>query len=281
MQASWPAGDNLGQSGGALASRQIRSALPLYISSQLRTELITYREKVRSDWHSHEDYLISVMLAGNAVECDDTGSHQLTAKSCSVYPPGHRHSDCYGEGGSVCVVYIASGRNAPHLDRSFGRIRRSVIALEDSTLNAFLRNAWNASTKPCADYAGRLLDHLIETALKGAHSSIPEWISQVHSKLLDLERPTSIKAIAGDVGRNHCHLVRAFKQHYGLTPTELRIRARVSAGMNCMLAGEGISGAAAFSGFADASHFARNVRRFLGAPPSVIRARSMLEPKGQ
>ena len=260
--------------GEELGVRQIRKALALFDQPSIRADLVTYREQTQSDRHCHENMVISVMLGGTAREEDDYGEHRLAANSCSIYPAGQVHSDVYGQCGAICLVYEIDSLAAPILDRSLSQLRRSISTVDSRFIDEILRALWNFDSFGKGSVAENLLDYLVRTAIDTNQSRIPDWVTQVHEHLSDICRKVSIESIAQDIGKNRCHLVRAFKRYYGVTPSEYRLRNRVAAGVNCLQSGESISGAAAYSGFADASHFARNVRRFLGVSPSVIQERS-------
>jgi AraC-like DNA-binding protein len=65
---------------------------------------------------------------------------------------------------------------------------------------------------------------------------------------------------------------RAFKQAYGLAPSEYQRQTRVRAARRLLLAGLPPSRVAAETGFADQAHLTRWFRRFYGVTPGAYRA---------
>lgn len=67
------------------------------------------------------------------------------------------------------------------------------------------------------------------------------------------------------------HLVRAFKQHFGLTPHAYLINQRIQMGQNALKRGQPIVEAALNAGFNDQLHFQRTFKRLVAATPNQYR----------
>jgi len=72
-------------------------------------------------------------------------------------------------------------------------------------------------------------------------------------------------------GYSQGHLIRAFKQYFGLTPRAYLINRRVQYGQNELKNGKPIAEAALNAGFADQSHFQRTFKRLVAATPNQYR----------
>lgn len=70
------------------------------------------------------------------------------------------------------------------------------------------------------------------------------------------------------------HLIRAFKQHFGLTPHAYLVNRRVQLGRQQLRNGTAIADAALNAGFADQPHFQRAFKRLMAATPNQYRRAS-------
>ncbi|MCG7199867.1 AraC family transcriptional regulator [Marinobacter pelagius] len=70
------------------------------------------------------------------------------------------------------------------------------------------------------------------------------------------------------------HLIRAFKQHFGLTPHAYLVNRRVQLGRQQLKNGTAIAEAALNAGFADQPHFQRAFKRLMAATPNQYRRAS-------
>lgn len=76
-------------------------------------------------------------------------------------------------------------------------------------------------------------------------------------------------AAVADVSR--FHLIRMFRQRYGVTPFAFQRNLRVERARDALRYGESLAEAAADLGFADQSHFGRAFRAVMGATPGQYR----------
>lgn len=85
----------------------------------------------------------------------------------------------------------------------------------------------------------------------------------------------SLDELCDRSGYSPGHLIRAFKQHFGLTPHAYRVNRRVQLGQRELKQGKPISEAALNAGFTDQPHFQRTFKRLVAATPNQYR-RSLL-----
>jgi len=76
-------------------------------------------------------------------------------------------------------------------------------------------------------------------------------------------------AHVADVSR--FHLIRLFRQRYGVTPFAFQRNLRVERARDALRFGESLADAAAETGFADQSHLGRAFRAVMGATPGQYR----------
>lgn len=119
-------------------------------------------------------------------------------------------------------------------------------------------------------YVQALLGELVQP-LEG--SGVPLWLRDVRKTLDDDPRQRlDLDRLAERAGVHPVHLSRAFRKHFGLTMTAHLRQARLSAAMvKLSTTDDSIAEVAAQTGFADASHLAREFRRAVGGSPAGYR----------
>ncbi|QUY49641.1 AraC family transcriptional regulator [Serratia plymuthica] len=80
-------------------------------------------------------------------------------------------------------------------------------------------------------------------------------------------RPLTLEAICRAAALSPSYLIRAFKQHYGMTPHAYLVNRRIQFGHRLLKRGYPIAAAASESGFADQAHFQRTFKQLLAATP--------------
>jgi AraC-like DNA-binding protein len=77
--------------------------------------------------------------------------------------------------------------------------------------------------------------------------------------------------LAAVAGVSRFHLIRLFRQRYGITPFAYQRNLRVECARDALRGGESLAGAAAELGFADQSHLGRAFRAVMVATPGQYR----------
>lgn len=85
----------------------------------------------------------------------------------------------------------------------------------------------------------------------------------------------SLEDLCDRSGYSPGHLIRAFKQHFGLTPHAYLINRRVQLGQRDLKRGTPISETALNAGFNDQPHFQRTFKRLVAATPNQYRQSSL------
>lgn len=81
----------------------------------------------------------------------------------------------------------------------------------------------------------------------------------------------SLERLCQQSGYSAGHLIRAFKQHFGLTPHAYLINQRIQLGQKSLKEGHSIVEAALSAGFNDQPHFQRTFKRLVAATPNQYR----------
>lgn len=84
----------------------------------------------------------------------------------------------------------------------------------------------------------------------------------------------SLDNLCARTGYSPGHLIRAFKQYFGMTPHAYMINRRVQYGQRELKRGTAIADAALSTGFADQAHFQRTFKKLVAATPGQYRRAS-------
>lgn len=91
----------------------------------------------------------------------------------------------------------------------------------------------------------------------------------------NVAKEVSLDKLCAYSGYSPGHLIRAFKQYFGLTPHAYLINRRVQFGQSELKSGKPIAEAALSAGFADQPHFQRTFKRLRAATPKEYRLPSI------
>lgn len=107
-------------------------------------------------------------------------------------------------------------------------------------------------------------------------SKAPHILQELAAYLDDnATEDVSLDALCDRSGYSPGHLIRAFKQHFGLTPHAYLINRRIQLGQLELKCGKPIAEAALNAGFTDQPHFQRTFKRLVAATPNQYRQSSL------
>ncbi|WP_249975413.1 AraC family transcriptional regulator [Vreelandella olivaria] len=120
-------------------------------------------------------------------------------------------------------------------------------------------------------YLSRVMEWLAnETSTERPHT--PDLLEQVATYLrANCAADISLQSLCLQTGYSAGHLIRAFKQHFGLTPHAYLINQRILQGQMALKQGHSIVEAALNAGFNDQPHFQRTFKRLVAATPNQYR----------
>ncbi|WP_010490495.1 AraC family transcriptional regulator [Pseudomonas sp. S9] len=84
-------------------------------------------------------------------------------------------------------------------------------------------------------------------------------------------QPLSLQQISDAAGLSRSYMIRAFRQHFGMTPHTYLTNQRVQLAQRLLKRGELIVDAALAAGFADQAHLQRTFKQFMAATPGQYR----------
>lgn len=216
--------------------------------------------------HRHERAHIICILNGGFADTDASGRTEFQPGDAALYPRGATHATRMGGEGSLSLVVEFEADDLPRLlPDSFTQLGSSHV-LRACNLDA-LAQAVQGPQEEIEEAVRSLLINLPRG------EGEPLWLGRVKA---ELDRtPTlepDVEALAAIAGRHRAHLMRAFRQHLGVTVGEYaRARLVARAGDELRRGQKTLSDIALAHGFADQSHFSRTFKRFMNMTPDAYR----------
>lgn len=237
--------------------------------------------------HSHAHFSIGAITAGRSTYVHEQSSFEVAAGTVVLMNPGDVHAcnPIDDQPWSYLMLYVETPW-LTDLQHQLGfsaelEFRRfSDTHLNDARLFCDLN----------ALYAV-LIDDQQDVLRK--QSAAVEFFSELQLRLNPIEQPLrepnfKLERAAGFI-RRHCtellslddicaaaelspsYLIRAFKQHFGMTPHAFLVNQRIQFARECLRRGQLIADVALEAGFADQAHFQRAFKQHLAATPGQYR----------
>jgi len=237
--------------------------------------------------HSHAHFSIGAITAGRSTYVHEQSSFEVAAGTVVLMNPGDVHAcnPIDDQPWSYLMLYVETPW-LTDLQHQLGfcaelEFRRfSDTHLNDARLFCDLN----------ALYAV-LVDDQQDVLRK--QSAAVEFFSDLQLHLNPIEQPLREPNFklerAADFIRQHCtellslddicaaaelspsYLIRAFKQHFGMTPHAFLVNQRIQFARECLRRGQLIADVALEAGFADQAHFQRAFKQHLAATPGQYR----------
>ena len=122
----------------------------------------------------------------------------------------------------------------------------------------------------------KLMRELLDHAFSQSHSQTHAWAkASMPARMVrardyidkHFRKGVTIDELSDHCGVSKYHLIRQFKQHFGITPRQFMISQRVGLARRLIALGASISNAAIDSGFFDQSHMTRCFKKVTGYSP--------------
>jgi AraC-like DNA-binding protein len=237
--------------------------------------------------HSHAHFSIGAITAGRSTYVHEHAQFEVAAGTVVLMNPGDVHAcnPIDDQPWSYLMLYVETpwltdlqhqmGFGADLTFRHF-----STTHLSDAQLFQDLQTFYSV-----------LVDDRQEVLRK--HSAAVEFFSDLQLRLNPaqpaLREPNCKLQRAAEYIREHCtellsledicaaaqlsasYLIRAFKQHYGMTPHAFLVNQRIQFARERLRRGQLIADVALEAGFADQAHFQRAFKQHLAATPGQYR----------
>ncbi|WP_213939204.1 AraC family transcriptional regulator [Pseudomonas sp. dw_612] len=237
--------------------------------------------------HSHAHFSIGAITAGCSTYVHEQSAFEVSAGTVVLMNPGDVHAcnPIDDQPWSYLMLYVETPwlTDLQHQlgfsqDQAFRRF--SITHLRDASLFAGLKDLYAV-----------LIDAQHDVLRK--HSAAVEFFTDVQQRLNPgdppLREPNFKLERAADYIRDHCtqmlkledicaaaqlspsYLIRAFKQHFGMTPHAFLVNRRIQFARERLRSGQLIADVALEAGFADQAHFQRAFKQHLAATPGQYR----------
>ena len=237
--------------------------------------------------HAHEHFSIGAITAGYSTYLHEQARFRIGAGTVVLMNPGEVHAcnPIDDQPWSYLMLYVDTSwltdlQHQLGFSQDLGFRAFATPHSDDPALYAGLNRLYEV-----------LVDEQAETLHK--HSATVTFFSDLQQRLNPAGRPRreSNQKLqrAADYIREHCtrslkleeicqaaelspsYLIRAFKQHYGMTPHAFVVNQRVQFAQARLRDGEPIADVALEAGFADQAHFQRAFKQHLAATPGQYR----------
>lgn len=270
---------------GACAPRFWRSdALPF-----IEARSIDDGRKVCYAKHSHETFSIGAVTGGRSAYLNRHAREWIGAGAVVMMNPDDVHAcnPVAGERWSYRMLHVdvawftklqhELGFNENHTFRAFSQIMTLDAALFDglNRLCAILANEDNDADTLRKESAAITFFSNVQRTLNPA--SLPERdASNQLARAAEFIAENCTRALRLDdvceaAGLSASHLIRAFKQRYGMTPHAYLINRRIQYSRAQLRRGTPIADVALDAGFADQAHLQRTFKRLVAATPGQYR----------
>ena len=223
--------------------------------------------------HVHEYPQLTMVLRGGYVE-----QHAGTTMACEegtvlFRPAGDAHSNRFSAEGAACLNVLFYGAEFRSSAMTPASPRRLMPSAAVYRIRRELQTQDDLSPLVLEEVATVLHATLLERKGIRLDSRAPAWLERIRELVqYAFRRPPSLDELAAIAGRHRVHVAKAFHRHYGSTIGEFIRQRRLEVACRRLATTDlPVSVIAHESGFADHSHFARTMKRFLGVQPSGFR----------
>ncbi|MGY2187254.1 Virulence regulon transcriptional activator VirF [compost metagenome] len=237
--------------------------------------------------HSHEHFSIGAITAGRSTYVHEQSQFEVSVGTVVLMNPADVHAcnPIDDQPWSYLMLYVDTAwlTDLQHQlgfsdDLAFRRF--AITHTADLALFAGLEGLYEVLVDPQQDVLRK-------------HSAAVEFFSEVQLRLNPIDQPLREPNFklerAADFIREHCthmlklediceaaqlspsYLIRAFKQHYGMTPHAFLVNRRIQFARDQLRSGKLIADVALEAGFADQAHFQRAFKQHLAATPGQYR----------
>lgn len=238
--------------------------------------------------HWHETFSIGLITKGRCRYVNGRKVTEVSVGTVVLANPGDVHAcnPVHSEAWSykmlyVDVAWLCKTLRAATVNRHNGFAPFSTIATTQPKLYAGLSRLFYTLTNPTTAHLEKhtasvsfvdLLRRYTHTsrAIHPAKHPRVAWAAEFIRQ--NSMRSLSLDDICVEAGLSASHLIRAFKEAYGLTPHIYQLNCRIEFSRSQLRAGHSIADVALASGFADQAHFQRVFKRFVAATPGQYQA---------
>ncbi len=221
--------------------------------------------------HAHELSGLVLPMAGALTLAGAFGTRTIRPGEVLTLPADTAHSERTA-GVVVCLLLEPTVASDGSIDRVRVMAHPSILEAARRLSISLACSSETPEWEPAYEAVDLLA--LVSRATHRSPSKGAIWLRRTAERLREeFSRPPSLAELAGDAGVSREHLAREFRRAMGLTVGDYVRRLQVLEAVR-LLRSSGLSTAqvALATGFTDASHLSRRVRRYLGMTPGMIRS---------
>jgi AraC family transcriptional regulator len=221
--------------------------------------------------HAHDETTLSIVLAGSVLESVGEARVHAGPLQWVVKPMGTRHENSFSRDGTLMLQIVLSGEAVERACQSGCALQRWRWEDGPGCLRVWTRlfrclqerrSDARTSTAVCEVVAS------VGPAVPRPRNA-PRWLLHARERLREAPH---LAHVATDAGVHRVHLAREFRRHFGITPTDYRLRNRVARAAVLLSASRGsLSTVAHEAGYSDQAHMTREFRRWLNVTPLEYR----------
>jgi AraC-like DNA-binding protein len=227
--------------------------------------------------HTHEHWALLLVDTGGVAYDLDHRPQQAPPRSLTLLPPGVAHDGraIHPAGFDKRVVYL-DDRWLPERLIGAAAVRPTI---EDAALRADVGRLHQSLAEPGDELESESRLALIcervvvRLGQPGKLVATRSGLARRLRERLDEPEPTTLEALADDLGAHSTQLIRAFSREYGLPPHRYVTGRRIGRARALLLEGMPPADVATAVGFYDQAHLTRHFRRMLGTTPGAYARR--------
>lgn len=247
---------------------------------------IANRSNACYDAHSHDEFSFGLIDRGQATYTNLGKNNQIGRGDIVTINPSDVHS-CNPEHGdwSYKMLFVDS--------LWMGSIQQQILGSRASDYSAFL-NHYERNERVKRSFSALYNSLMVEDSVLEAEARLYDFIdvcfyrsststrlnlpsqphlSRVKEKLLDnVDINLSLSDLADEVGVSQYHLIRSFKQYYGLSPHAYLLDERIKRAKQMLKLGATIVDTSTSLGFSDQAHFQRNFKKRTAVTPKLYQS---------
>lgn len=218
--------------------------------------------------HSHGGHRLIFSLQGLYHERCLGESNVYGPSDVAVIPSGEVHQS-EADMGSVRWLALALPGDAPLRRNPTQRVAPFVTPMLWRLARACLDPVCDPVhvESLCAEIEGAV------TRVDGKLDSSELWVEDAMHRLV--QRPLDIESLSrlsGEIGVHRCHMARAMRERFGMTPGEILQASRLRLAAQALAQGTAsIASIAQESGFYDQSHLGKCFKKWYGVSPAAYR----------
>ena len=238
--------------------------------------------------HWHETFSIGLIAKGRCNYINGRKVKEVSVGTVVLMNPGDVHAcnPVHGEPWSYRMLYvdvswICKTQHASTIRWNNGFAPFSTISTTQPELYDGLSRLFATLTNPTIAYLEKqtasvsfvdLLRRRVRTSRSIHPPNRPRLAWAAEFIRQNCTRSLSLDDICIEGSLSASHLIRAFKEAYGLTPHAYQLNCRIELGRSQLRAGRSIADVALATGFADQAHFQRVFKKIVAATPGQYQA---------